>query len=179
MPADRRSHSFRSAGALLLVGASLTAAAGCQQRPTTVSGTVTLDGRPLNVASDARGTVVFQPNGGLGTVATGLIDTRGHFDLATGSSKEIAPGDYYVTVSVAKLLPKSDQGEQGSLLVTPAKYSSARDSGLVAKVQPGENHLKFELSSSEDSGGSNAPSSPSDKSQTTGTTTSKDSTDKN
>jgi hypothetical protein len=178
MPVDRRTHSFGSAGALLLVAASLIVAGGCQQRPTTVSGTVTLDGRSLNVASDTRGTVVFQPDGGLGTVATGLIDTTGHFELATGSSKEIAPGDYYVTVSVAKLLPKSDQGEQGSQLVTPAKYSSARESGLVAKVQPGENHLKFELNSSEDSGGSSAPSSTSDKSQT-GTPTSKDSTEKN
>lgn len=133
----------------------LLAVEGCQQRPTTVSGTITLDGKPLTIASDARGTVVFNPDGGHGTVATGLLDTSGHFDLATGSSKVIAPGAYYVTVSVAQLLPKSDQGEQGSHLVTPAKYASARDSGLEATVTLGENQLTFDLRS--DAGDASSP----------------------
>jgi len=162
---------LRSARGLILIGVALVMAEGCQQRPTTVSGTVTLDGRPLAVASDARGTVVFQPNGGLGTVATALLDSTGHFDLATGSSREIAPGDYYVTVSVAQLLPKPDQGEQGSRLVTPAKYSSARDSGLAANVKPGENILKFDLSSSAVNDSSTTTKSTPDKSQTDATTT--------
>jgi hypothetical protein len=128
----------------------LIAAAGCQQRPTTVSGTITLDGRPLSVPSDARGTVVFQPDGGRGTMATGLLDPVGHFDLATGSSREVAPGKYYVTVSVAQLTTKNEQEEQGTRLITPAKYVSASESGLAAEVQPGENELHFDLNSTAD-----------------------------
>src|SRR3954447_18046331 len=140
---------------LFSVSLLLLVVGGCQERPTTVSGTVTLDGKPLTIASDARGTVVFNPDGGRGTVATGLLDARGHFDLATGSSNVVAPGAYYVTVSVAQLLPKSDQGEQGSQLVTPSKYASARESGLAATVAPGENHLSFNLQS--DAGDGSSP----------------------
>jgi hypothetical protein len=124
--------------------------AGCQQRPTTVSGTVTLDGRQLTIPSDARGTVVFQPNGGRGTMATGLLDPTGHFELATGSSREVAPGKYYVTISVAQLLAKTDQEEQGTRLITPVKYASGSESGLAADVKPGENKLNFYLNSAED-----------------------------
>lgn len=151
---------------------------GCQQRPTTVSGTITLDGKPLSVASDSRGTIVFNPDGGHGTVATGLLDSTGHFELATGSSNVVAPGAYYVTVSVAQLLPKSEQGEQGSQLITPAKYASARESGLVAKVEPGENHLSFNLQSEVAESNSTATDSPKDKPSVNDPAPTKDSTEK-
>jgi hypothetical protein len=118
---------------------------GCQQRPTTVTGAITLDGRPLTIPSDARGTVIFQPDGGHGTMATGLLDSTGHFHLATGSSPEVAPGKYYVTVSVSQLLPKIANEEQGAKLITPEKYSSPRDSGLAADVKPGENQINLDL----------------------------------
>ena len=141
--------------ALFIVGLLLLVVAGCRERPTTVSGTVTLDGQPLTIGPDARGTVVFNPDGGRGTVATGLLDAAGNFKLATGSSNVIAPGAYYVTVAVAQLLPSSDQEERGSQLVTPAKYASASESGLAATVSPGENHVRFDLRS--DAGEGSAP----------------------
>jgi hypothetical protein len=125
---------------------------GCQERPTTVSGTVTLDGRPLTVPADARGTVVIQPDGGHGTMATGLLDSTGHFNLATGSSPDIARGKYLVTVSVTQLLPKAENGEQGAKLITPEKYASPRESGLEIDVKPGENQVTFDLVSSTDEG---------------------------
>jgi hypothetical protein len=137
---------IRKSVAICLV---LIVAAGCQQRLTTVSGTVTLDGQPLAVPSDARGTVIFQPDGGRGTIATGLLDPTGHFELATGSSREVAPGKYYITISVAQLLAKTDLEEQGTRLLTPAKYASGSDSGLAADVKPGENKLSFDLNSTE------------------------------
>jgi hypothetical protein len=140
---------------LLVVG-------GCQQRLTTASGTVTLDGRPLAVPSDARGTVVFQPDGGRGTMAVGLLDSAGHFDLATGSSKEVAPGRYYVTVSVVQLLPNSGETEQGTQIITPAKYASASESGLQADVMPGTNQFSFDLVSSADNERVNSPSASTD-----------------
>jgi hypothetical protein len=134
---------------------------GCQERPTTVSGTVTLDGRPITVPADARGTVVIQPEGGHGTMATGLLDSTGHFNLATGSSPEVARGKYSVTVSVAQLLPKAENGEQGAKLITPEKYASPRESGLEIDVKQGENQVTFDLISNNDDGitGTSAASS--------------------
>jgi hypothetical protein len=140
----------------------LLIAEGCQERPTTVSGTVTLDGRPLSVASNARGTVVFQPVGGQGTMATGLIDAAGHFSLATGGSREVAPGKYQVAVSVVQLAPKLEDAEQGTELITPAKYASAHESDLEADVAPGEeNRLSFNLISNADGESLRPPQSPS------------------
>jgi hypothetical protein len=124
---------------------------GCQERPTTVSGTVTLDGRPLAVGSDTRGTVTFHPANGHGTMAIGLIDSTGHFDLATGGSRAVAPGKYDVSVSVVRLLPKVEDVEQGTELVTPAKYVTAHNSGLQAEVTAAtENQLSFDLDSNAD-----------------------------
>jgi hypothetical protein len=129
---------------VLIVG-SVIVFYGCRETPTSVSGAVTLDGKPLAIASDSRGTVVFQAVGGQGTVATGILDSSGHFQLAAGSSSEIPPGKYQVAVTVSQLLPKSDNAEQSAKLITPAKYSSVQDSGLQADVKPGENHLDFGL----------------------------------
>ncbi|HEX4412219.1 MAG TPA: hypothetical protein VH107_01235 [Lacipirellulaceae bacterium] len=133
---------------------------GCRETPTSVSGTVTLDGKPLAVASDARGTVLFQAIGGQGTVATGLLDPTGHFELAVGSSNEIPPGKYQVAVTVSELLPKAESAEQRAKLVTPAKYASVQQSGLQADVHSGENQLVFALTS--DSQGTDAKSKAND-----------------
>jgi hypothetical protein len=130
----------------LIVG-SVVVFHGCRETPTSVSGAVTLDGKPLTVASDARGTVLFQAIGGQGTVATGILDPTGHFQLAAGSSSEIPPGKYQVAVTVSQLLPKSDNAEQRAKLITPATYASVQDSGLQAEVKPGENHFDFGLNS--------------------------------
>ena len=153
--------ALKLAGSFLL----LVVGDGCQQRPTTVSGTITIDGRPLTVPADARGTVVFQPDGGHGTMATGLLDSTGHFNLATGSSPEVAQGKYYVTVSVAQLLPKVENEEQSAKLITPAKYASPRDSGLAIDVKPGVNQITFDLVSSTDEAEANSPDSTSDVSR--------------
>jgi hypothetical protein len=120
---------------------------GCRKTPTSVSGAVTLDGKPLTVASDARGTVLFQAIGGQGTVATGILDPTGHFQLAAGSSSEIPPGKYQVAVTVSQLLPKSENSEQRGKLITPAKYASVQESGLQADVKQGENQFAFGLTS--------------------------------
>ena len=132
-----------------IAAAAVVALSGCQRQPTTVSGAVTVDGRPLSVSKESRGTVVFQPDGGRGTMAIGLLDSAGQFSLATGSSPEVAEGKYYVTVSVTQLLPKKENEEQGAKLITPARYASANESGLSAEVKPGENHIRLDLSSAD------------------------------
>src|SRR5688572_18528818 len=141
MPAVRIAYRLALLTALPLVSA------GCQQRPTTVAGKVTLDGEPISVASDARVTVVFHPDGGQGTTLTGLLDSSGNFRLATGASADVAPGKYQVAISIAELLPKSDEAEQSTQRITPAKYASVSESGLEANVIPGENQLSFDLKS--------------------------------
>jgi len=161
---DRRAQRSRI---LLKFAASfllLVAIGGCQERPTTVSGAVTLDGKPLTVPADARGTVVLQPGGGRGTMATGLLDSTGHFNLATGSSPEVARGKYFVTVSVAQLLPKTENEAQGAKLITPEKYASPRGSGLEIDVKPGENQVTFDLVSNTDEGNSSSSGSSSEAS---------------
>src|SRR5262245_32564979 len=135
---------------LITICVMCVTAIGCQEQPTTVSGKVTLDGKPLAIGPDARGTVIFQPAGGQGSMATGLLDPTGHFELATGASTEIAPGKYQVAVSVARLLPPSEQAEQSAERITPARYASASDSGLAADVTPGENRVSFDLASGAD-----------------------------
>src|SRR5215475_14401843 len=141
----------------------LIAWVGCQKKPTIVSGAVTMDGAPLKVPANARGTVVFQPDGGSGTMATGLLDPTGHFNLATGSSSEVAEGKYYVTVSVSQLLPKTDGEEQGTKFITPSKYASARDSGLTANVKSGVNQVSFNLVSEKDDLNTSPADDPSTK----------------
>jgi hypothetical protein len=123
----------------------LSALTGCHRAPTTVSGIVTLDGKPLSVGSDARGTVIFQPAGGQGATSTGLLEPSGNFNLGTGGSKEVAVGKYDVAVSVVQLLPKPERAEQSAKRVTPAKYADASASGFAAEVGPGENHFSFNL----------------------------------
>jgi hypothetical protein len=130
---------------VLLVGSS-----GCQQSPATVSGSVTLDGMPLAISPDSRGTIAFQPVSGQGSTATGLLDSSGHFRLATGSSLEIAPGKYQVAISVVQLLPKSEGTEQGAKSITPAKYGSGGTSGLQVDVLPTANEFKFDMFSGAD-----------------------------
>jgi hypothetical protein len=136
---------------LLAVSLVLFAAIGCREKPTTVSGKVTLDGQPLSNTPDTRGTVVFHPSSGQGTVATALLDPAGEFKLAVGSSMEIPPGNYNVTVSLSKSLPQGSEGQEPNVeSVAPRKYASARESGLTATVSPGENHIVFNLSTNVD-----------------------------
>jgi hypothetical protein len=121
--------------------------AGCGQNGATVTGVVTLDGKPLALASDARGTIVFQPVGGQGTTAQSLLDTTGHFRLATGASSNVAPGKYLVAISVVRLMPRDEGAEQGAKSVTPAKYASASTSGFEVNILPAENEFNFDMNS--------------------------------
>lgn len=125
----------------------LIAAAGCSQDPPTVSGTITLDGKPLKMAVDTRGTVVFRPTSGQGSIATGLLDADGNYQLATGSSLEVPAGNYEIAVSIVQLVPNAGSAEPMSERISPAKYASAGESGLRAEVTLGENTLNFDLKS--------------------------------
>jgi hypothetical protein len=163
MPADRRPVYT----AVLIVACLLSITVGCRERPTTVAGVVTLDGKPLTISRDTRGTVIFEPDGGHGTMATGLLDPSGHFNLSVGSSFVVPPGKYQVAISVSRELPKSDQGEAPAAeFIVPHRYASTRESGLRAEVVPGENNLQFDVTSGPDDPSSNSIEPPKDRSET-------------
>lgn len=131
--------------------------AGCggnasdQQKLSPVTGTVTLDGKPLSGA-----VITFVPTGAThGTGARGRTDDDGKYELATRSRRKGAPaGDYRVMVS-KMVLPDGSDSPANSVVspmdshareVLPAIYSVANQTLLIAKVGDNDNVIDFPLS---------------------------------
>lgn len=109
-----------------------------------VSGTVTLDGKPLPY-----GQVVFQPLNG--RIAKGSIED-GRFTLGTYEAADGAVmGRHRVSVSARKKLEGEEPGAPGvprfgpSLI--PERYDDSAASGLEFEVVSGDNIFHIELSS--------------------------------
>lgn len=124
-------------GLVILAAASLVVAGGCSRsdRPalSPVTGTVTLDGRPLGAAL-----VSFTPQGP-GRTSLGTTDTEGRYRLAylrdiSGAN----PGRHVVRITTAT----DDNGGRETL---PVRYH--RRSELSAEVGPGDNTIDFSLRS--------------------------------
>jgi hypothetical protein len=83
---------------LILAAGGLLFLAGCGGSTfPSVTGTVTLDGQPLDGA-----VVVFSPDGGAGggQVATGVTDSDGSFKMGTLKLGDgVRPGKYHVTIT--------------------------------------------------------------------------------
>lgn len=150
MPAGRLAVTNVTVCCAAAVAMLLLGTVGCQQSQSTVSGIATLDGKPLVIQSDERGTVVFQPVSGQGSTASALLDSRGHFKLAIGSSSSIPPGKYCVAISVVRSMPRTEGVEQGAERITPEMYSSGSTSGLDAEVLPSPNEFVFDMKSTAD-----------------------------
>lgn len=114
------------------------ALAGCAGDWGGASGTVTLDGAPLDAAS-----ISFVPADG-GATAYGQVKD-GAFSLSTGQKDGLKAGKYRVSIS-ASTIPAMGTKEVAKLL-TPKKYAGTDTSGLEADVKPGSNSFNFELSS--------------------------------
>jgi hypothetical protein len=125
------------------------AVAGCGRGGARVSGTVTLDGRPLDT-----GSVQFHP-AAAGPVAYGSIDAQGRFTLRVGAAASpVAPGRYTATVvAVAATAPTSPDAETLPVPITPQKYGDVATSGLTFDLKPGENTIDIDLVSSRDGTG--------------------------
>ncbi|HTN74883.1 MAG TPA: hypothetical protein VL096_06535 [Pirellulaceae bacterium] len=122
---------------------------GCESGPklppmARVSGTVTLDGKPVT-----RGLVQFQPDKTKGTdgpVAIGMIGADGKFDLVTAQVKGAMVGHHTVMVE-ARAEPKNEMDTYPALLV-PEKYVRHETSGLAKEVVAGQaNVIDLELKS--------------------------------
>jgi len=139
---------------------------GCGKKGPTVaivSGTVLLDGEPLDGAS-----VIFHPASSSGLAGSGRTSLDGTFGLTTfgaASGAGATPGEYVVTVSKEEW-PEFEEPEDDDpnyekkmaqveremerakpTYVTPRAYSDEETSGLTATVSSGENDIVLKLSS--------------------------------
>ncbi len=142
-----RLHAFRGA-ACLLCGVAMYSLVGCGGSEASVSGTVTLDGKPVEGSRELYGTVNFYRADGGGAPATAMIRESGSYSLVTGGAKGLEPGNYKVAVTIKEIIPpKEPGGETGNKRIGPAKYGQPAQSGLTAEVKPGKNTFDFALSS--------------------------------
>lgn len=146
---------------LSLVALTLT---GCGSGSDTipVTGTVTLDGKPLEGAS-----VNFSP-AEAGTPARAVTDASGKFELTTNEPKDGAlPGSYNVGVtkmdkdSVDSTAAPDGSAEEGMMLsgpgagrvaprpksLIPDKYTNPNKSGITVEVKEGMEPVTIELTS--------------------------------
>lgn len=112
---------------------------GCGRGPdlppmSKVSGTVTLNGRPL-----PRGTVQFVPDVARGTEGpsgVGLIDENGHYEITTAGVKGALVGHHKISVEAEEEYDETTISMGPSLI--PRRYNNPETSGLTAEVKDGE-----------------------------------------
>ncbi|EAQ81359.1 hypothetical protein DSM3645_23246 [Blastopirellula marina DSM 3645] len=105
-----------------------------------VTGTVTLDGKPLPEAM-----VSFYPEAG-GRSAHGVTDGAGQYLLRYTGSKDGAPlGPHLVKVEVGIPMGEGDSPAVRKVPQLPAKYNTTSE--LTAEVKSGSNDIDFELKS--------------------------------
>ncbi len=121
---------------------------GCGDPTATVSGVVKIDGKPISIAENVQGTVVFQPSTRQGPILNGSIENDGRFQLTVGTNPLVVPGVYLAAVSATELLPPTEGNPQPSgRRITPDKYAKSDESGLRFVIKPGENKIVIELES--------------------------------
>ena len=139
-----------------LFGVVLLLLAGCGQKNPNlppqypVSGTVTLDGKPLTGAG-----IMFLPRGDTrGTGAMAMTDEAGKYTLKTDYGGPGAPeGEFAVTISKVvnkdgtPYVPNPDVAEAGERETLPGRYSDSMKTELSAQVGKEKNTIDFELKS--------------------------------
>lgn len=126
---------------LLIIGLALS---GCgPQDMGRVSGTVTLDGKPLPDAI-----IQFQPTNGERPSAA-ATDATGHYELMYATTtKGARVGEHAVTISTYsefKVDEETGNRSPGTPELLPAKYNIKSE--LKKTVEPGSNTIDFELDS--------------------------------
>ena len=104
-----------------------------------VTGTVTLDGKPLAGAE-----VQFLPEDG--RPSTGVTDAAGKYELAyTGESRGAKIGKHRVQIRTGRYVEKENGETEMTEESLPAKYHDKSE--LTADVVAGENTVNFDLTS--------------------------------
>lgn len=122
-----------------------------KQRPQTfpASGTVTLEGQPLEGA-----TVIFRSNSEQPQAAVGRSDKAGKFELRTFEDGDGAiAGEHIVSITCVKTEgpPEGTNLDETNVVIReisliPEKYGDPKKSGLTASVGPDqENQFTFDL----------------------------------
>ena len=124
---------------------SLSVALGCSgsNYQAEVSGTVTLDGKPIGP-----GVVIFAPAGGETNPARGAIQPNGSYFLKTSRDVGLPPGKYQVSLQIVELPTNLAPGERDmspTKSLIPEKYTDTTTSGLEFEVTPGKNRVNIEL----------------------------------
>jgi hypothetical protein len=122
--------------------------AGCGGGMSSVEGTVTLDGKPVEGGPQMYGTVTFVPESGGGAPSVGIIGSGGKYSVATGSQAGMKPGNYLVGIAIKKIHPPTDGSSMSRPeMISPPKYASVSNSGFRAEVGQGSNEFDFALES--------------------------------
>ncbi len=124
----------------VFVGCLCVALVGCSKSPAPakVTGTVTLDGKPVVGAE-----IIFKPQDGSRS-SVGATDSEGKYKLRFSASLEgAAVGTHNVTISTGEV---EESGEAGAPVETvPAKYN--KKSVLQETLKSGRNTVDFKLTS--------------------------------
>lgn len=152
----RNPQSISNIASLACIALLITFSSGCSKSGpelAVVTGTVTLDGKPL-----AKAGVVFEPM--LGAIATGVTDEEGKFQLFTANQEGALVGEHNISVGISERASNSadEMGVMGAPIRNtrptrsqlPKKYRSTETSGLTETVVGGDkNVFHIELSSKE------------------------------
>jgi hypothetical protein len=115
---------------------------GCDGKPATVAGTVSLDGELLR-----QGTIAFVPANG-GMRSTALIESDGNYEVRTNRDLGLEIGEYKVAVSSREVVTRGNGGlPVPSKYLAPKRYGNTETSGLSFEVVKGSNPINLELTS--------------------------------
>lgn len=134
-------------GCIPLIIAVCLCGVGCGKYAATVSGDVTLDGRPLT-----SGVVTYTPVG-KGPSAYGNVGPDGTYRLQTGAESGLEPGGYKVTVAANATAEEAAAmgvkiGREGIMpLLTPRKYADVATTPLTLTVVRGSQTINLALES--------------------------------
>jgi hypothetical protein len=132
--------SFLGGCVALVAGGLLAGCGGAHE--SSVSGMDYLDDKPLNT-----GNVTFYPSEG-GAAVYSRIGADGAYELKTGDTFGLKPGEYKVTV-VATEMPTVVPGSTPPIgkVITPSKYGQLEETDLVFTVEAGSNTIDLRLKS--------------------------------
>lgn len=150
---------FGMMGLMLLCGCGRGTADGYQGQRGTVSGTVTLDGKPI-----AKGSQVIFIGKEKGYTASGVVDDQGKYTLVYKEKSGLPVGEYLVQLSApaaaaakpgetvdpmakaAQLkLTKKGSADKPAEGPFPSKYLATNTSNLTFKVEAKPNTADFKL----------------------------------